>query len=612
MRRLLTTLVFLLVVLVAGLSALVLLVNPNDFRAYMVRQVEIRSGYQLHLAGPLRWHVWPQLSILSGRMSLTAPGADQPLVRADNMRLDVALLPLLSHQLKVQQVMLKGAVIELTPQTEERRPKDAPIGPATGSPVGEERGWSFDIAQLKVADSVLVFQHDGDEQITVRDINLQMEQNDSKQARIELSSRVNRDQRDLNLSLAATLDASQYPRQLTATISKLDYQLKGADLPPQGIMGSGTFIARWLEAQRRLELNQLRLTANDSDLQGNASVVLEEKPQWAIDLRATKLDLDGLVAANPVAANGKALQHAQSTLPRPVIAAGIDDTSYQNLRAFNARVNIAAANVRWRGLEFTDVQSRITNEYGLLTVAELAGKFGSGSMSLPGVLDARNQKPQLNFSPKIEDVEIGPILSAFNYPIALSGLLSMKGDFSGDRLNAEAFRRSWQGAASITMANTRMQGMNFQQLIQQAVTRSNGDVQAQETYDNVTTLDSFSAQAALNNGDLTLNNMAGKSSMLDLTGQGTLNLVDRQCDTRFNVTVLGGWQGDGRLIEVLKSTPIPLRVYGPWQKLNYSLQVDQALRKQLQGEAKRRLNDWLEKHKDSGKSKEVKELLNQL
>lgn len=72
MRRFLTTLMILTVVLVAGLSALVLLVNPNDFRDYMVKQVAARSGYQLQLDGPLRWHVWPQLSILSGRMSLTA------------------------------------------------------------------------------------------------------------------------------------------------------------------------------------------------------------------------------------------------------------------------------------------------------------------------------------------------------------------------------------------------------------------------------------------------------------------------------------------------------------------------------------------------------------
>ncbi len=125
MRRFLTTLMILLVVLVAGLSALVLLVNPNDFRDYMVKQVAARSGYQLQLDGPLRWHVWPQFSILSGRMSLTAQGASQPLVRADNMRLDVALLPLLSHQLSVKQVMLKGAVIQLTPQTEAVRSENA-------------------------------------------------------------------------------------------------------------------------------------------------------------------------------------------------------------------------------------------------------------------------------------------------------------------------------------------------------------------------------------------------------------------------------------------------------------------------------------------------------
>lgn len=60
MRRFLTTLMMQTVVLVAGLSALVLLVNPNDFRDYMVKQVAARSGYQLQLDGPLRWHVWPQ------------------------------------------------------------------------------------------------------------------------------------------------------------------------------------------------------------------------------------------------------------------------------------------------------------------------------------------------------------------------------------------------------------------------------------------------------------------------------------------------------------------------------------------------------------------------
>ena len=106
MKRVITTLAILLVVMVAGLTALVALINPNDFRSYMTRQVEQRSGYQLALNGELRWHVWPQLSILSGPVTLTAPGASQPVVSAENMRLDVNLLPLISHQLSVKQVLL--------------------------------------------------------------------------------------------------------------------------------------------------------------------------------------------------------------------------------------------------------------------------------------------------------------------------------------------------------------------------------------------------------------------------------------------------------------------------------------------------------------------------
>ena len=61
---------------------------------------------------------------------------------------------------------------------------------------------------------------------------------------------------------------------------------------------------------------------------------------------------------------------------------------------------------------------------------------------------------------------------------------------------------------------------------------------------------------------------------------------------------------------MLKSTSIPLRVYGKWEALNYSLQVDQILRRQLQNEAKRRLNDWAERNKNMQSGKDVKQLLN--
>ncbi|MEQ0538067.1 outer membrane assembly protein AsmA [Klebsiella sp. JB_Kp004] len=615
MRRILTTLMILLAVIVAGLTSLVLLVNPNDFRAYMVHEVAERSGYQLELDGPLRWHVWPQLSILSGRMTLTARGAEEPVIRADNMRLDVALLPLLSHQLQVKQVMLKGAVIQLTPKTEAVRDSAAPVVPHDNIlPLApEDRGWSYDVRQLQVADSVLFFQHENGEQVTVRDIRLQMEQDENHRATVDFSGRVNRDQRDLALNFSATVQGGDYPHSLKADFSQLSWQLRGAELPPDGINGQGSLQASWQEDSKTLRFDNLNLMASGSTLTGNGSVVLGERPDWSLDLHATTLNLDSLLASSSPATDSSASQQGQSqTRPlRPVIADSDEREDYQSLRGFTGRMALSADQLQWRGLNFTQVQSEISNQQGLLTVSKMQGNLDGGQLSLPGTLDARGDTPQATFQPALQNVEIGSLIKAFNYSLSLTGKLSLTGEFSGARIDADDFRRRWQGQAQIQMTDTRTEGLNFQQLVQQAVERST-NVRAQENYDNATRLDAVSSQLTLDNGLVTLNRVQGQSDVMAMTGEGQLDLQKENCDMRFNVRVLGGWKGEGKLIDRLKQTAIPLRIYGDWQSLSYSLQVDQILRKQLQDEAKQRLNDWVERNKGSKESKDAKKLLDKL
>ncbi|EOD8966712.1 outer membrane assembly protein AsmA [Klebsiella quasipneumoniae] len=615
MRRILTTLMILLAVIVAGLTSLVLLVNPNDFRAYMVHEVAERSGYQLELDGPLRWHVWPQLSILSGRMTLTARGAEEPVIRADNMRLDVALLPLLSHQLQVKQVMLKGAVIQLTPKTEAVRDSAAPVVPHDNTlPLApEDRGWSYDVRQLQVADSVLFFQHENGEQVTVRDIRLQMEQDENHRATVDFSGRVNRDQRDLALNFSATVQGGDYPHSLKADFSQLSWQLRGAELPPDGINGQGSLQASWQEDSKTLRFDNLNLMASGSTLTGNGSVVLGERPDWSLDLHATTLNLDSLLASSSPATDSSASQQGQSqTRPlRPVIADSDEREDYQSLRGFTGRMALSADQLQWRGLNFTQVQSEISNKQGLLTVSKMQGNLDGGQLSLPGTLDARGDMPQATFQPALQNVEIGSLIKAFNYSLSLTGKLSLTGEFSGARIDADDFRRRWQGQAQIQMTDTRTEGLNFQQLVQQAVERST-NVRAQENYDNATRLDAVSSELTLDNGLVTLNRVQGQSDVMAMTGEGQLDLQKENCDMRFNVRVLGGWKGEGKLIDRLKQTAIPLRIYGDWQSLSYSLQVDQILRKQLQDEAKQRLNDWVERNKGSKESKDAKKLLDKL
>ncbi|MCL2894667.1 outer membrane assembly protein AsmA [Brenneria tiliae] len=610
MRRFLTTLAILLVVLVAGMTALVVLVNPNDFRAYMVRQVEDRSGYQLRLDGELRWHVWPQLSILSGGMSLSAPGATAPLVSAENMRLDVKLWPLLSHKLAVKQVMLKGAVIRLTPESEAKSTGNAPIAPPGSPAPAETQGWKLDIDKLRVADSLLILQRNDNEQINVRDINLLMEQDGDRQVSIELSSRVNRDQRDIAVSLSADLDMLHFPQQVNANIEKLDYQIQGADIPAGGITGSGSLQASYQRQPEKITVSQLALSANESQLTGSGSASLGDIPDYVLDLKSDKLDLDALLGIKLGAERGSS--SAQVKAGKPVISAeNAVKPGEGALQGFTARLSLQAESLIYRGLNINQFTVQATNQRGLLNIATLSGKLGEGHFSLPGKMDI-TASPAITIQPELNNIDIAPLTAAFALPESLSGKLSMRGEFGGDAITLPALTQQWRGNAALQASNLRFHGLNIQQMVQMAVARSSNSVRGQERYERYTEVRQLTANIQLNAGKLKINELSGSSEFLALTGAGQIDLPARTCDTNLNVRVTDGWQGDEQLIEVLRDTAIPLRLYGSWDKLNYQLQVDQLLRKRLQNEMKKRLNQWAEKNQQSQKGKDLKQLLDRL
>ncbi|QLK60809.1 outer membrane assembly protein AsmA [Enterobacteriaceae bacterium Kacie_13] len=615
MRRLLTTLVILLVVIIAGMTSLVFLINPNDFRQYMVERVEMKSGYQLEINGSLRWHVWPQLSIIAGQTSLTAPGANTPVVSAENMRLDVKLWPLLSHQLAVKQVLLKNAVVRLTPDSEENQP-DAPVAPSSPTPVAPvtptlEAGWKFDIDKLSIVDSLLIWQRGDDDVINVRDINMQMDKNANRQATIQLSSRINRNQRDLAFTMKAELDMQHYPQAFAANISKFTYQLNGADIPVKGVQGNGAMQASYQRDTDTVKLSQLDLTANDNQISGTASATLSGSTNYQLDLTANKLDLDALSGWQPET-DEQTTENESSVTSAPVIARDVDDqpNGLSSLQAFNARLALQVADLTYRGLKVQDLALNAENQQGKVTLSTFSGNMGSGKFSLPGDIDVTGKQIQVHLVPDVNKIELGDVLAAYGLPKALTGSFSLKGDVHGKGLSAADFARRWQGEGQLSMDNAHLNGINIQQLIQQAVSRSSDKVQGLEQYEHYSQIDTLKAEGKLADGTLTLNNLEGQSPMVSAKGNGSIDMADQQVDMNLLIRVTGGWKGDSNLINTLKTTDIPLRIYGPWAQMGYQLQVDQVLRRTLEQSARSAIQNWIDKRKDSKEGEDVQKFLN--
>lgn len=620
MRRFLTTIVILLVVLAVGMTALVLLVNPNDFRGYMAKEVQQRTGYDLQLDGSLRWHVWPRLSILSGRMSLTAPGAAQPVVSAENMRLDVALWPLLSHQLDVKQVMLKGAVIRLTPDSDAQKPENSPIAPSGSREPSKDVAWKLNIKKVQVKDSLLIWQQDKDDQINMRDINLSIDQDSERQADIEFSSRINRNQRDLSFKLAANVDLSSYPQRYSAVVSSFDYRLAGVGLPTDGIAGQGSATVSYQLQPQLLDISNLQITANQSQLQGRVqgSMQANGESTYKVDLKSAALNLDNLLGWQPPsdsdAGNGNT---SQQTSPRSPVtsnsqpASSADDMAF--LRDFNADVKIQANQIIYHGLTIADFSLQAQNQQGTAVLQDLSGKLGHGSFKTQGTISvADNQPAQMTLTPQIENIAMGPVLHAFGQPETFTGDLTLTGKFSGSGVTLVDVMQRWDGHAHLSMANARLNGMNIQQLIQQAVVRSHSEVTAADSYTDYTKIQELKADTVLRQGNLRITQFFGRSEILTAGGSGLINLNKQRCDMNLNVRVLDGWKGKSNVVQALQKAVIPLRIYGPWQELSYSLDVDKVLRSELEQKAKDALNNWLGKHQDSKEKKDIERLLKKL
>lgn len=640
MKRFLTTLAILLVVILAGLTALVLLINPNDFRGYLVERVEKQSGYKLTLQDDMRWHVWPKLSIISGKMSLTAPGAEMPLITADNMRLDVELLPLLSHQLEVKEVMLKGAVVRQTPESKAIPKISPPTTPRDIShPVIEPRAnnWQLNIAKVKISDSLIIWQMKDGEQLNLRDINLSLKTDEKKQVSLEMSTKVNRDRREITLNIAADADMNRYPYQVTGNITQLDYALSGVGIPDNGIAGSLTSdFTIQNESVRKISLDNLNLTANASQLQGNISAEFAATTRYQVDLKGEQLNLNTLL---PELATTKTAETALLTpkdnntspsfslfnaahaapapnatiMAKPVITSvTVESKEYDLTHWSNIEftLKLALNKLLYKDLEINNFKIDALNNPNSLNIQTLTGQIQQGDFSLPTVISTSIVPAHISMDITMNNIPLRPLLRVFNQPENFSGLISAKGNLEGTGYNRKAFYHYWQGTLNTSVTQFKMQGLNVPQVIQQSVAQATDKVIYPEDVESYTQADNVIAQFKLApKGKVTVNSLDAQAEAYQIKGQGKVDLQRHDLDVMLLVNIKKGWGKENEFIRQLAKVEIPLRLYGDWNAIQYELNIEKLLRDQLQQKAKQAIDNWL--NKQDAESPEVK-ALNQL
>ncbi|MGY3569106.1 AsmA family protein [Vibrio paucivorans] len=183
MKKLLLVVAIPVVAIVLAILALVLLVNPNQFKPLIVEQAKQHTGLELVIEGDISWQFFPSIGFELGKTELRNPqGFTNPnLFKVDSIGIDVSVMPLFSQQLEIGNVSLNGAEFDLEtlkdgsknidaltasntqPETSTSEPKGAvEESAASTSEVATNdsaaSAWTINLAGVTVSNAVLEIQ----------------------------------------------------------------------------------------------------------------------------------------------------------------------------------------------------------------------------------------------------------------------------------------------------------------------------------------------------------------------------------------------------------------------------------------------------------------------
>lgn len=654
----------LIALIAVALLAVWLFVNPNDFKGRIVTAVKASTGRDLALPGDIRLSVFPSIALELGPASLgNPPGfAMQPFASVKRIDLHVKLLPLLHKQLSVGRIEIDGLDLRLEKNGAGKgnwedfgAAKEAPATPAASS------GTLGDIAGVLVKDSRVSYQDMVAEQLNLEvghfapgtstpvkaKLNLRL---GPQAAPIGLSAAfevlpdlANKRYQILKLDLAAarsaapnapavsykfaaprlaldlaagTLSAPDFTAQLAdahfsgsaqgtkiATAPQLSGTFKLDPVAPRDLLthlGLSVPKTRDPRALSKLaasgafryggnavEARDLEVRLEDSTLRGMVAVSDLDTKAMAFDLNVDRIDLDRYRSPEPPA--------PEVEKKSPEKAAELPSDALKALR-LNGKLAVGSATVA--GVKLTELTVSIVAKDGVTHIAPAKAKLYGGTYSGDIVLDGRGTVPAMKLDQSMTNIDAGQLAKDFAKSNRISGRGNVTMNVTARGNRSDTLLSSLAGQAAASLDNGAIEGVDLWFEINRAVSVIQKQALPSGQSSGRTRFDTFKASADIANGVASTKDLNIASQNLRITGQGTANLVSEAINYQVKAIVLKDVAAKSVLAE------IPVTITGTLAKPKVS--------PDLEGLAKARVQQELDKHKDELKKKLQDQLQNLL
>ena len=258
---------------VSGAAYLALTFDPNDYKKQIIQIVKDEKQRDLHLDGKIGLTFFPNLGVDLGRVSLSEYKSEQPFASIEAARVSLALMPLLSKHLVVNEVLISGLSATLIKHRDGTTNIDDLLG-KDEKPKDSKSPLSFDIAAFRIEKTKLTYRDEGSgAQYHIADLNLKTGRiANGVPGNVELTARVQGNQPKLDiiakLKSGLTFDLDHQSYQLTG----MDVQLGGAVLDVANLKLNASGDARANLSSQEFGAHQFKLSATGVKAKANFDV----------------------------------------------------------------------------------------------------------------------------------------------------------------------------------------------------------------------------------------------------------------------------------------------------------------------------------------------------
>jgi AsmA protein len=403
--------------------------------------------------------------------------------------------------------------------------------------------------------------------------------------------------------LQATLKGRSGPRELSGTV-RADLQLQASD---------GSLTLDGLDTQLQIKepsLQPLALT-----LKGKADASAQSA-HWALNgqINANPFNTEGsaILATTPltlkVAARFDALDlnrllpaAAAAAASTPAVAPPAPDkpVDLSPLRALNGQFSLRIGQFAYDVYRVNDAVFDATLEGGMLRVTQLAGKTWGGSLNATAFADARASRVAVNAT--AQNVNIAAVLKDVARKDLLEGTGRVTLDVESAGRSVNELKSRLQGKAALQLRDGALKGINLAKKLREAkalIGMKQAEEKQRASQTEKTDFSELSASFAIKDGIARSTDLDMKSPFLRLGGDGLLDIGKGRIDYTARATVASTTKGqDGADLSALKGLTIPVRLTGPFEAIEWSIQwaalAGAALKSEIGSKAEDKLKEKL-------------------